>query len=148
MKKSFLILLFPLFSQFFFSCSKSEDTIKTSEFSLEGTWKLVAVFNDSGNGIGTWDSVDDGYSYTFFADGSFQSNRFTTCESGTYNLIDNELKLIYTCPGFNTQIGNTEDTFIENITLETNAIILVPTYLDCVEGCGWKFKKNYNAINK
>ncbi|MVO10458.1 hypothetical protein GOQ30_14885 [Flavobacterium sp. TP390] len=141
MKKIVLIVLFTLSSLLFYSCSKNEEVIEVSDFSLEGTWELVEIYRDSGNGVSTWDSVDEGYEYTFFADGSFQSNRFTSCFSGNYTLLGDELKLIYDCPGFNTQLGNTEDTFIETISWEANTIILVPTYLDCTEGCGWKFKK-------
>jgi len=56
-------------------------------------------------------------------------------------LQSDELILDFGCYGFTTGIETPEGTFVEKMTFEKVYLILQPTYLDCTEGCGWKFKK-------
>ncbi|MGL1885571.1 MAG: hypothetical protein OCD76_03560 [Reichenbachiella sp.] len=121
-------------------CSNSDDEIKTEQ-SIIGNWKLIEVYSDIGDGSGDWNSVENGYSYSFSSNGEFTSTRFSECSSGTYTINSDELTLVFDCSGFTTGIENPEETFVENYAFELNTVILVPTYLNCDEGCGWKFKK-------
>lgn len=121
-------------------CNNSDDEIKTEQ-SIIGNWKLIEVYSDVGDGSGGWNPVENGYTYSFSSNGEFSSTRFSECSSGTYTINSNELTLVFDCNGFTTGIENPEGTFVENYTFESNTVILVPTYIFCVEGCGWKFKK-------
>lgn len=121
-------------------CSNDDENIK-DENSIVGTWKLIEVYDDPGDGSGSWNSVENGYTYNFSLNGQFTSTRFSECNSGNYSINSNELTLDFDCDGFTTGIEDPEGTFIENYTFELNRIILVPTYLNCTEGCGWKFEK-------
>ncbi|MBA6151620.1 lipocalin family protein [Gelidibacter maritimus] len=121
-------------------CNNSDDEIKTEQ-SIIGNWKLIEVYSDVGDGSGDWNPVENGYTYSFSSNGEFSSTRFPECSSGTYTINSNELTLVFDCNGFTTGIENPEGTFVENYTFESNTVILVPTYMICDEGCGWKFKK-------
>lgn len=45
------------------------------------------------------------------------------------------------CEGFTTGIESPQGTFIEQMYFENGHLILKPTYLNCIEGCSWKFDK-------
>ncbi len=121
-------------------CSNDDENIK-EENSIVGTWKLIEIYNDTGDGSASWDSVENGYTYSFSLNGEFTSTRFSECSTGNYSMNSNKLTLDFNCDGFTTGIENPEGTFIEDYTFESTRIILVPTYLSCDEGCGWKFEK-------
>jgi len=140
MKIRKLSLLMILSLVFFTSCNNDDENIK-EENSIVGTWRLIEIYNDPGDGSGSWNSVDNGYLYNFSENGQFTSTRFSECSSGSYSMNSTELTLDFDCDGFTTGIEAPEGTFIENYTFESNTIILVPTYLSCIEGCGWKFEK-------
>lgn len=123
-----------------FGCSNDDENIKT-EKSIIGNWKLIEIYNDPGDGSGSWNSVDNGYIYNFSENGQFSSTRFSECSTGNYTIDSNQLTLDFDCDGFTTGIEEPEGTFIENYTFESNTVIFVPTYLNCIEGCGWKFEK-------
>jgi len=122
------------------SCSNEDEKVENVN-SIVGTWKLIEIYNDPGDGSGSWNSVENGYSYKFAVNGEFTSTRFSECSSGNYSINSNELTLNFDCDGFTAGIENPEGTFIENYGFESNTVILVPTYLNCDEGCGWKFEK-------
>lgn len=120
-------------------CNNDDET--NSDSSIVGIWQLIEVYNDPGDGSGGWQPVDNGYKYTFTSNNMFFSDRFSECNYGTYSLNANQLTLDFGCSGFTTNIENPNAVFIENMSFEANDLILNPTYLFCVEGCGWKFKK-------
>ena len=124
-------------------CSSDDEKIVTEQ-SIVGAWKLIEVYSDPGDGSGSWNSVENGYSYNFSANGQFTSTRFSECSSGSYALDSKQLTLNFDCDGFTAGIEDPEGTFIENYTFESNTVILVPAYLNCDEGCGWKFQKSAN----
>lgn len=124
-----------------FGCSNDDNESPLQEKSIIGTWKLIEIYNDSGDGNGRWNSVEDGYTYNFSANGEFTSTRFSECGNGNYSIVSNELSLDFDCEGFTAGIENPDGIFIELFTFESNYVILTPTYLTCIEGCGWKFKK-------
>ncbi|PCI34200.1 MAG: hypothetical protein COB60_06615 [Flavobacteriaceae bacterium] len=137
-----LILLFSIILSFN-SCSQNEEE-KNSDNSIVGTWKLIEVYSSDGGSNPQWKLVENGYIYTFKIDGTFTSNRFSECSIGKFELNNSNLTLRFDCNGFTTGIESPEGTFIENFNKKNNEIILKPTYLNCIEGCGNKFQKIKN----
>lgn len=99
---------------------------------LFGTWRQTETFYHNG-AEGGWKALNDGYTYTFNKDSTFTSNRFSEFEYGTFSLSETELTLNFGC-------GNL-DSYIETVLFREDHIILKPTYLNCFEGCGEKFRK-------
>ena len=121
-------------------CSKESKT-NNIDSQLTGNWKLVEVFGEEGAG-GTWASVEDGYTYTFKSNGSFESTRFDDCTLGNFIFEDdNILSLNFSCEDFTTGLENQEGKLVENAVIESNFLILTPIYLNCAEGCDYKFEK-------
>ena len=122
------------------SCGKAESSDTQRE--IFGTWKLSHVLSDIGNGEGKWEKVDDGYEYSFSSDNTFTSNRFKNCSTGNYTLEIDELSLDF---DFESTSGENElfakGILVEKITFDSDDLIINPTYIFCVEACGWKFKK-------
>ena len=131
-----MILLFILT---LFGCN-NDDKLNTEQ-SIIGTWQLIEIYSDPGDNSGSWNPVENGYKYIFTADNQFTSTRFSECDNGIYSLNSNKLILDFGCDGFTAGIEKPKGTFIEQMTFESNNLILNPTYLLCIEGCGWKFKK-------
>lgn len=121
-----------------FGCN-NEDEVKREQ-SIIGTWQLVEIYQSEG-GPGSWSTVENGYKYTFLNNGNFSSDRFDECANGTYSIESNELILNYDCDGFTTGIETPEGVFIEKINFESGYLSIIPTYVTCVEGCDYKFKK-------
>ncbi|APY12118.1 hypothetical protein BWZ22_13155 [Seonamhaeicola sp. S2-3] len=135
--KPIILILSMLLS--FTSCS--DDDTKSQEESFLGTWKLIETYGSDGGSNPQWTIVDNGYTYTFSNDGTFSSTRFTECTTGTYDVSNNTITLDYSCVGFDTGVENPPGTFVENYNFENGNIILTPTYMNCIEGCGYKFEK-------
>jgi len=139
MREIALILAISLFT---FNCTQNNNNFKNSEDKkLFGTWKLVEVYSNTGADSGVWNTVENGYTYTFLSNSQFSSERFLECENGMFSLENNELILDFECDDFTAGIESPQGTFVEEITFESNSFILIPTYLNCIEGCGWKFMK-------
>lgn len=122
------------------SCEKSDEI--SSQNRILGTWKLTEVLIDSGNGNGTWQEVENGYEYMFNFDNTFSSSRFPECTLGTYELRASELTLDFDCDSLIIANKTIDALLVENITFESNDLIINPTYINCVEDCGWKFSKS------
>ncbi len=122
------------------ACTKGESD--TQEEIIFGNWELIEIFsNDGGSSGGEWQQPNTVYNYIFFEDNTFTSTRFLECDYGTYTFTENTIELHFGCEDFTTGIENPPGVFKENYTFENNHLILVPTYLSCDEGCGWKFKR-------
>ena len=139
--KNLVLILSILFSTV--SCNKNNNNEDrtTDNSKIIGEWQLVEVYESDGGSINQWNAVDNGYNYIFVSDGVFTSSRFTECTNGTYSVSDTTITLGYSCINFNTGIESPEGTFIENFSFDNDNLILVPSYLNCAEGCGWKFSK-------
>ena len=124
------------------SCSQNNES-EVEDNSIIGTWKLVEVYSSDGGSNPKWNKIENGYVYIFKSDNSFTSNRFSECETGSFTFSQTQLILTYNCPDFSTGIEYPAGTFIENYSKNNGEIILKPTYLTCIEGCGYKFRKNY-----
>lgn len=120
-------------------CEKSEKLTPQEE--IIGTWKLSEIYIDIGDGSGEFNKVENGYEYKFNTDNTFTSTRFADCQKGNYALNIDELTLDFDCESI--KIGNRilEGSLIEKIDFDSDALILTPTYIICIEGCGWKFEK-------
>jgi len=125
-----------LFLGLFVNCTSTDNS--PQENSIFGSWQLIEYFDIYGTNP-PWNPVDDGYLYTFNEDGTFYSNRFNECLEGVFSLNNNELTLEYGCEGFTTGMETPEGVFVEQITFENNTLILTPTYMNCDEGCGYRF---------
>jgi hypothetical protein len=117
------------------SCS-SENHPKQD--SIIGQWQLIEI---EGGFPTQSEMVENGYIYAFKNDGSFTSNKYQECGSGNYSFTETTLTLIYDCIGFTASIEYPPGTFVENYIFQNGKLILRPTYLNCIEGCAYKFKK-------
>jgi len=133
-----LILIFSILISLT-SCN-SDDTNK-QESTVIGNWKLIETYGSDGGNNPQWNSVANGYTYTFNQNGSFTSNRFSECSEGNYSILANNLTLDYGCSNFDTGIETPAGTFVEKLVFENENLILTPTYLACIEGCAFKFEK-------
>ncbi len=123
---------------FLLSCSKDE---AKNENTLIGTWQLVETIIIDQELNPVWVPVEAGYTYTFYENGRFNSSRFIECSTGNYSTGSGLLILNYDCEGFTTEIESPAGTFKEMLKFESDQMILTPTYLSCIEGCGYKFAK-------
>ena len=140
MAKKLLFGILSLLSIILVGCSNNDENIDTDK-SIVGNWKLIEIYIDPGDGSGNWNPVEDGYTYNFSENGEFTSTRFSECSTGEYSIDSNQLTLEFDCNGFTAGIEEPEGTFIEDYFFESNTVIFVPIYLNCIEGCGWKFEK-------
>lgn len=122
------------------SCSDDEGSGILAE-DITGTWLLTETYTSGAGNKAQWTPTETGYTYTFNNDRTFTSTRFSECTTGIYTLTKTQVTLMYDCDGFDTGIENKPGTFIENYVFENGKIILTPTYMNCDEGCGFKFKK-------
>ena len=136
--------MFLILSIFFMTTGCSEEKNEQQNNSIYGTWKLIELYQSDGGSNPQWTTVDVAYTYTFNNDGTFSSTRFTECTSGTYDKSNNSITLDYGCDGFNTGIELPPGTFVESYIFENANLILTPSYLNCFEGCAYKFEKIEN----
>lgn len=130
--KQFLLIL----TLIFLSTGCSNDDKKLDTSNIVGTWKHYEEYDNF-----KWNKVDGGYTYTFNANGTFKSTRFTECIKGKYTVASDKLTLDYDCDEFTTQVESPPATYVENYKLEKGYMYLTPTYLVCFEGCTSKFRK-------
>lgn len=126
-----LILLFTLSN-----CSDDD----TNHNPLTGTWQHTEEYVISGV-HGEFLPVTESYNYTFNANGSFNSTRFSDCQTGTYFIQNSKIYLHYDCNEFPLSHFVNNGYIIEKFVIENNKLIIIPTYLSCDEGCGSIFEK-------
>lgn len=123
-------------------CSK-DDSNRNLENQVLGNWKLIEIFGEDGVG-GSWQPVENGYEYNFNSDNTFSSTRFEECMTGNFVVTDNLLRLTFDCDDFQTGFENDNNEIVEMIDFDDGNLILTPTYLNCDEGCDYKFEKISN----
>lgn len=125
----YLILMFLISS--ILSCQETDEIINTND--LNGTWQLVEVLADPGDGSGTYQPIDSDWIISFNSDGSFYSTN-KLCnqnvddpedESGTYDKADQQIS-----------IGSC--SFRVGYEIVNSKLIL---QYPCIEACGQKFAK-------
>ncbi|WP_186754117.1 lipocalin-like domain-containing protein [Echinicola salinicaeni] len=132
MKKLFVAFVFiGLIS----SCN-DDDRDMNAETSIVGTWKLSEIYNDPGDGSGTFEEIDGEKMVTFHADGTFTSNgimcsNYVTTEtpsSGTYSMADSTF--------MTSACDEPTNKYKFEISGKTLSI-----YYPCIEGCGSRYSK-------
>jgi hypothetical protein len=128
MKKSIVVLIF---LGFLLSCNKKTDPISSS---IVGTWKLIEVLADPGDGSGTFQSVNSTKTIIFDANGNVSSNGSmcymstgtNTGSTGTYSDAQATINSIK----------------CQNLTInyELNNTTLILIY-PCIEPCKAKYIK-------
>jgi hypothetical protein len=141
MKNILLIVL----SVFLVSCS--DDGIETNNEitvdSIYGVWEVSLVYNENHDGINDeWIVIPERslelYNHRIIIreNGTF-SNSLRTCTEGTFSIDQDILNFQYeNCIDWQ---GSTLLT--ENFYFEDNYLVLIPQYLGCIHGCGFKYRK-------
>ena len=126
-------------------CDKASDKpIPPNATLIEGKWKQNEAYISAG-GPQYWIDVDNGEEIEFYNNGTFSSNRFTECTTGTFSLEENKLSLEYDCDGFETQSENGDGFITYDLELFSNHFILTPTSGPiCIEGCSYKYQSENN----
>ncbi|WP_203295270.1 lipocalin family protein [Luteirhabdus pelagi] len=120
----------------FCSSCKSDDDDVSGEVDLVGTWTLIEVYGDPGDGSGSFESVTSDKKLVFQSDGTITSNGLmcdmttdtATSSSGTYSETEST---------FNSDDCNNPDY---NYPFERNGNILIVSY-PCIEACQAKYRK-------
>ena len=140
--KSIIISALTIF--LFIGCE--EETVEQNETSIYGTWQLVEAWVVDGVD-GKWVSVEEGYLYELKPSKAFESTRYEECKTGTFQIENDSLIFIYDCPQFNPcEKGNSR--CVEKFEKKGDIIVMTPTYQNCAEGCGRKFKKVADKIRQ
>ncbi|BAO54745.1 hypothetical protein [Nonlabens marinus] len=131
MKKLFVL---SIILGFFLSCDETDDVNRDTE--LIGTWKLVELYSDPGDGSGRFNRVNSEKVIIFKEDGALTSNG-SICEidnvttnptSGTYSITDST---------FRSDDCNNPDYDYEFIKTEGT----ITVYYPCIEGCAARYRK-------
>ena len=101
---------------------------------LAGEWQLKEQKIGYGP-PGEWEDVENG-KIIEFTSGTFKGldNFNSSCDSGTYEIKDDELLLTYTC-------GDQNDSFVYSVILEGTSMIISPRTVICIEGCEYRYQK-------
>jgi len=137
--KNFIVIILLVTS--LISCESNDETNLKST-NLIGEWLQVASFGDIGNGSIFEVEIEDGEELAFFENGTFTSDRFAECTTGTFFLEEGTLFLNYSCQGFESEFEN-EDGFITfGIELESDSFTISPTSgFICIEACGERYER-------
>ena len=115
------------------SC-KSDDGFLSD--SIVGTWRLVEMLADPGDGSGEFMPVTSSKIIEFLADGSFTSNG-NICVFSTLNDGDSEGSYLTTDEGYSVEC---EGPFFSPLNLQLKDGFLILTFL-CIEPCQQKYKR-------
>jgi hypothetical protein len=143
MKNVISLILF--ISIVFFGCESEQ--VEQNEKSIYGTWQLYESFETDGV-EGDWIEVDNVYAYEISSNGSFKSSKFQDCNSGTFLLSEQTITFDYECENFTAGIESPPGSFSYLYALKDGQLLLTPNYLMCDEGCGFRFNKIADEINK
>ncbi len=132
MKRCYFFI--PVFCLLFVACEK-EDLAGSQE--LVGTWRLVEVLADPGDGSGTFESVNSDRRITFRADGTYTSAG-NICSFNTNGDEDGSGQYF---PAANRlEPAGCFTTGGSPITFEQQGPALIISYL-CIEPCQHKYRK-------
>ncbi len=133
MGRSLFVFAFCLLA---FSCQNDPPEPEITEDRLEGTWELIEVLFDSGDGNGVFETSNAGFEITLRPDNTFQAN-YHVCrifeegdrKQGEYTRIGIQ-ELLIPCNGdiLNGIEGRIEEGFLI-------------FYYPCVTPCVYKFRK-------
>jgi hypothetical protein len=132
MKKIFTVLI----SVVIFSCASDDKDSTENTPTAIGTWKLIEVLSDPGDGSGVYTAVNSDKTITFFANGKVEAS-VRLCGSGSDNesntgRFDEEKGII---------IPNGCSYSIHVEFKDTYMFLTLP----CIEPCGEKYEKITNG---
>ena len=116
----------------FLSCATEENT----DVQLVGTWKLIEVLADPGDGSGIYTPVASDKTITFFSNGTIKSNGYF-CASNSNQGNEG----VYSIESFTINVNDCGENYIQStirFSFKKNRLIL---NFQCFEACGAKFKK-------
>ena len=127
------------------SCSDDDDQQFLSGDSLPGKWLLVEAFFDPGDGSGEYEEVNSNRHLEFTDDMSIVTTNIPVC-SLEFNSETEEIysgEIVYDYQGQPVDELNADFVIKSGdcevlVTHEPPYIIV---YLNCIEGCGLKFRK-------
>lgn len=124
------------------ACDKNaEEPIPPEQTLLSGRWMETEAFISNG-GPQYWVDVEDGETLEFTADGTFTSDRYAECATGTYFLEGTELMLLYDCEGFEPASANENGFITYLLEFYPDYFIISPTSGPiCIEGCSYKYRR-------
>ncbi len=125
---SFLLII-PLL----LSCKKDNTN---PDNAIVGTWKLIAMYADPGDGSGDFVSVNSQKTIVFKADGTYSSNG-NICDFSTTAAAETEGDYLEMDAGYEIVC---ESEFNAQIRLEVRNNYLIVTFF-CIEPCQQKFQR-------
>ncbi|MGJ8592455.1 MAG: lipocalin family protein [Aquaticitalea sp.] len=133
MKTKFLIFAIVLA---FFSCSDDDNIPPQAVPEVVGTWKLVGVYLDPGDGSGDFETVDSQKTVQFMTDGTVTSNG-SLCVSSAET--DNPMSGTYSLEESTITSLECNDTTIP-VTFElVNSQLII--HYTCIEPCKEKYDR-------
>ena len=132
-----------VFTLFLFSCTSDDGKPRIENEELLGTWKVIELLEDPGDGSGTFQAVTYNRTVEFFSNGKVTASG-TLCFMGTENnpssgsfIIDSESE--FTEGEIMPNDCNSSPPFNRvSFKIEDSKLIL---WYPCIEGCGQKFIK-------
>ena len=127
-----LILIAVLFTSLSGCTNNENESRQIQESSIIGTWKLIEKYGSDGGSDPQWNTVEDGYVYTFKNNDIIISNRFNC--NGSYTLSSsNQVTITFDC-------SDSQFNLVYDYTFENRKLILT-NLSNCDEGCGEKYEK-------
>ncbi len=135
--------IFLLFTFFFFASSCGEEKQpEPQENSIYGTWQLVEQWlGNVGDTSVNWTQIQNGYTFSIEPNNRFSSTKFQECTQGIIDINETQIVFKYECSGFTVGIESPEGEFSYKYSFVENKLNLKPNFLDCDEGCGYRFSK-------
>lgn len=132
--------MYLILSIFFIISSCSDEQTEQQENSIYGTWKLTEEYIVSGVN-GNWTQIQNGYTFSIESNNTFSSTEFQECNEGVVQINETQIVFKYECDGFTTGIESPEGEFSFKYSFVENKLSLNPNFLNCDEGCGYRFSK-------
>ncbi|WP_297763881.1 hypothetical protein [uncultured Muriicola sp.] len=130
MARSISVIFFMLFL-----CSCKKDDINPNN-ALEGTWRLIEMYADPGDGSGDFRPVNSQKNITFKADGTYSSNG-NVCDFSTMANEDTQGNYLALDVGYQIVC---ESEFSTELRLEIREGYLIVSFF-CIEPCQQKFQR-------
>ncbi|SFU66384.1 hypothetical protein SAMN05216480_11228 [Pustulibacterium marinum] len=135
-----------------FSCKDKEDEVMlccdVPIEGLEGSWKLIQIFSDPGDGSGSWNNVESDKTLSFSDANDMVSSNGSVCnvtmdtdESSSANFVfspEDETNTYGTITLSNTNCTSAEEL---NITYNFENSETLTLYYPCIEACGARYVK-------
>ena len=127
-------IIFLIVAGILFSCNDDENSNLNTE--LIGSWKLIEVLSDPGDGSGTFHSVESKKIITFKSNGSVTSNG-NLCEMSTST--DHPTSGTYSITKLTFNSSNCTNSNYNYTFKQIGNILII--YYPCFEACQAKYEK-------